>query len=86
MPKITKRLVDAAKPTERAQIIWDDLLIGFGLKIFRTGVKTYVLRYRTPEGRQRMATIGKHGPLTPDQARAKARDMLHAISTGAYRS
>ena len=69
MPKITKRLVDAIKPTGQTQIIWDDSLTGFGLKVFRTGVKTYVLRFRTPEGRQRMATIGKHGPLTPEQAR-----------------
>ena len=83
MPKITKRLVDAIKPTGQTQIIWDDSLTGFGLKVFRSGVVSYVLRYRTPEGRQRMAAIGKHGPLTPEQARTKAKDMLHTISTGA---
>ncbi|GMV69705.1 MAG: hypothetical protein AMXMBFR76_21440 [Pseudomonadota bacterium] len=83
MPKITKRLVDATKPTGKTQILWDDSLIGFGLRVFTAGGKSYVLRFRTSDGRQRMATIGKHGPLTPDQAREKARNMLHAISTGA---
>lgn len=83
MAKLTKRAVDALTPGPERTFLWDDLLTGFGLKVFPTGVKSYVLRFRTPEGRQRMATIGRHGPLTPEQARDKARDLLHAITKGA---
>lgn len=82
MAKITKRTVDAAQPTAEPLIIWDDTLTGFGLRVLPSGIKSYVLRYRTPEGRQRMATVGRHGPLTPEQARAMAKDMLHAIHGG----
>lgn len=83
MAKITKRMVDAEQAGDQNKIIWDELLTGFGLKVFTTGRKSYVLRYRTTAGEQRMVTLGRHGPLTPELARQKARDMLHGISTGA---
>ena len=38
-------------------------------------ISLYVFQYRTPEGKTRRATIGKHGTLTADQARLKAREM-----------
>lgn len=82
MAKISKRLVDATELTGKTKITWDDSLTGFGLRVSAAGAVAYVVRYRTPEGRQRLATIGKHGPLTPDQARAKAKDLLHAIAQG----
>lgn len=85
MAKISKRLVDATELTGKTKITWDDSLTGFGLRVSAAGAVAYVVRYRTPEGRQRLATIGKHGPLTPDQARAKAKDLLHAIAQGVTR-
>lgn len=81
MAKITKRLVDATTPTDQKQIIWDDSLHGFGIRVMPSGVKSYVLRYHI-DGRKLEITIGRHGPLTPEQAREKARDMLHGISRG----
>ena len=44
---------------------------------------SYVLMYRTREGRQRRFTIGRHGaPWTPDTAREEARRLLGEIVTG----
>ncbi|MDR3439027.1 tyrosine-type recombinase/integrase [Telmatospirillum sp.] len=83
MAKIIKRLVDAAEPRSEKWIVWDDELAGFGLAVMPTGVKSYILRYRTVEARDRRLTIGRHGVLTPDQARAKAREILVAVNTGA---
>lgn len=82
MPKITKRTVDAARPQKGDLCVWDNEIKGFGLRVFPTGTKTYVYQYRTKEGRSRRVTIGKHGAITPDQARDKALDMQHAVNNG----
>ena len=82
MPKITKRLVDAAEPKAEKWFTWDDEIPGFGLVVMPSGVKSYILRYRTAEARDRRLTLGRHGVLTPDQARAKARDTLVAVNDG----
>ena len=73
MPKITKRVVDAAAPKLDRYIVWDYEMMGFGLLVMPSGTKSYLYKYRTAEGRQRRATIGKHGEWTPTQARRKGR-------------
>lgn len=84
MPRLTKRIVDAAQPEAgRKAMLWDSDLKGFGLRVTPAGVKSYVVAYRTPLGRSREITIGKHGsPWTCDEARARARDLLHEIAKG----
>lgn len=82
MPKITKRIVDAVKPDARDVLVWDDELRGFGLRCRPSGAKVYVLKYRTAGGRQRWLTLGQHGPLTPEQARAKALREKAAVDDG----
>lgn len=84
--RITKRVVDAAQPGERVYRIWDAELKGFGLKVTPTGSKTYIATYRAGTGRsapQREYTLGKHGVLTPDQAREHARKVLSEARLGA---
>ena len=85
---ITKRTVDAAKPGAKDQFIWDDDLAGFGLKVTPRGGKVYVYQYRlarpgsaerTPAKRY---TIGKHGNLTPDQARKRAKELAAQVDFG----
>ncbi|KQZ29155.1 hypothetical protein ASD50_18360 [Mesorhizobium sp. Root552] len=82
MPKITKTTVDAAKPDKVRYFVWDTELKGFGLLVLPTGVKSYLFQYRTPEGRTRRATIGKHGAFTAEEARAKADDLRRAVNKG----
>jgi integrase len=83
MPKITKRVVDAAAPDPAGRFyVWDSELKGFGLQVLSTGVKSYVLRYRTHDGADRRATIGKHGALTPEEARRKADEMRRGVRSG----
>jgi integrase len=85
---ITKRTVDAAKPGAKDQFIWDNEVAGFGLKVTPTGSKIYVLQYRiarageadrTPAKRY---TIGKHGKLTPEQARKRAKELAALVEEG----
>ncbi|MFC1491831.1 tyrosine-type recombinase/integrase [Nitrospinota bacterium] len=80
--KITKRIVDATNPARKDQVIWDTELRGFGLRCRANGGKFYVLKYRAG-GRQRWATIGRHGsPWTPDTARTEARRLLGEVAGG----
>ncbi len=85
MPKLTKRVVDAAVLGPAGdQFLWDTEVKGFGLKVSRAGGKTYVLQYRTPEGRSRRYSIGKHGsPWTCDEARGRAVELLRGLAAGA---
>lgn len=84
MPKLTKRIVDSEvpDPNGRHVILWDSEVKGFGLRV-TTGAKSYILNYRTAEGRYRRYTIGKHGsPWTCEEARNRAIDLLFGLSRG----
>lgn len=74
MGRITKRLVEAAVAEVKDYIIWDDELPGFGVRIFASGKRSYIIQYRT-HGRSRRLTIGMHGIWTPEMAR---RDLVCA--------
>jgi integrase len=63
-------------------ILWDDKLKGFGVSVFPTGVKTYVAQYRK-DARSHRVVIGKHGRLTPDEARREAKALLGDVEKGA---
>src|SRR4051794_23092889 len=84
--RLTKRHVDAAQPAGDRYIVWDSVLKGFGLRIFTTGVKTWIFDYRPGEGGRRQVkkriTIGKVGDLTPDQARRKAEEFRAQVKLG----
>lgn len=79
--KITKKTVDASKPKDAEYFIWDDDLAGFGLRVFPSGKKTYVVQYRQHRRTRRMA-IGPHGVFTPDEARKEAKGILGEVARG----
>ena len=70
--------------TVRAErfIVWDGQIPGFGLLVLPTGIKSYLLKYRTASGTQRRATIGQHGDWTPDQARRRADEWRQIVKGG----
>lgn len=83
MPKISKQTVDAARPQAADYFLWDIEIKGFGLKVLKTGVKSYIYQYRTPEGRSKRATIGKHSEtMTADDARKKAKRWRRMVEDG----
>ena len=87
MAKITKRNVDALVAADSKPVfLWDDALAGFGVKSLPSGSKRYLVKYRTLGGGrsapQRWITLGTHGQITPDQARALARQVLAAVARG----
>jgi Arm DNA-binding domain len=51
MAKLTKRVVDAATARSSDYFIWDDDLAGFGLRVFTSGKRSYLVQYRGAVGR-----------------------------------
>jgi integrase len=82
--RITKRAVDALNTSDADQFLWDTDLKGFGLKATPAGNKVYILQYRT--GGRRSPTkrfrIGRHGALTPEQARKEASRLSGVVAQG----
>jgi integrase len=82
--RISKSTVDSLFCSGRKDrdIVWDDKLKGFGVIVYPTGLKTYVAQYRK-DGRSHRVVIGKHGRLTPDEARKEAKALLGDVEKGA---
>ena len=81
MPKLTKRIVDAAviQPTE--YFVWDSDIPGFGLRVLPSGRKGYVVQYRAGR-RSRRISLGPNTVLTCEQARIRAITIVAAARNG----
>jgi len=87
MPKITKRALDALRPSVdgREVFLWDagdGSLKGFGVRMKPSGVASYLVQYRNKEGRTRRLALGKVGTLAPDEARKLAGNTLSDVAKG----
>jgi integrase len=80
---LTLRTIDTIPP---GATLWDHgrgAVSGFGARRQKSEGVSYVLKYRTADGRQRWHTIGRHGaPWTPDLARAEAKRILGEVASG----
>lgn len=74
MPKLTKQHVESLQPGNDYYIEWDSKITGFGVRVSPKGRKTYILKYRSEDGRQKRPRIGVHGNITCKQARDIAED------------
>ena len=84
MARLTKRTIDAATYTGTGNarcMLWDEDPPGFGLRLFPSGKRSFVLSYRV-NNRKRMVTLGAYGALTLDQARKLARRELAKVEAG----
>lgn len=81
MPKLTKRIVDAAEIKEREYFIWDEDLPGFGLRVLPSGRKRYIVQYRAGR-RSRRISLGPSSVLTCEQARDRAITVIAASKNG----
>ncbi|MFC0193890.1 Arm DNA-binding domain-containing protein [Aureimonas pseudogalii] len=90
MEKLTKRFVDGLETPKpvgvglrvRETFAWDRELRGFGVQVMPSGLKSFVIQYRTPEGKPKRAVIGRYGLMTVEEARRLAHEKLVAVSKG----
>ncbi len=84
--KLTKTAVDNAPVIDRRYHLYDTEIPGFSVKIEPSGSKIYVLDYRFGAGGRsapkRRIKIGKHSPLTVEQARTKAKEYYAQVALG----
>lgn len=81
MPKLTKRRVESFAVRTKSYFEWDSEIKGFGVRIMPSGTKTYQIQYRKG-GRTRRASIGRHGNITVEQARNRAKEIMGELSKG----
>src|ERR1700731_2322618 len=76
--KLTKLGVEQIPAQGAEVVVWDTALPGFGVRVKRTGVRSYIIQYRDQTtGTSKRMTIGQHGALlTFDQAKKWARGIL----------
>ena len=81
MPSKTAKIGPATVAAmSQGDVLWDRELSRFGARC-RSGSITYFVKARI-DGRQRWINVGRHGPVTPAEARAKARYVLGEVDSG----
>jgi integrase len=84
MPKLTKRLVEAAAPRERHYYIFDEELPGFGVRVLSSGRKSFLVQHRVGGrgGETRRLALGMFGAVTVEEARRRAIAILGQRAAG----
>ncbi len=78
---ISKRTVEALSVEDRDAVFWDDRIPGFGVRVYPSGSKVYVVQTRH-RGKSQRVTLGRHGVITADAARKKAAETINRIKSG----
>jgi len=71
-----------AKQGNAADYRWDDKLKGFGVRVYPSGRKTFLVTYRNAQSTKRFLSLGDFGRLTVDQARRLAQAKLAKVLHG----
>ena len=73
MPKLTKRVVDAAESRSFDYFIWDQELPGFGLRVFKSGSEAILFNTGRQEGHAVTQSVFTVPGLLRPRARRRAR-------------
>ena len=78
---ISRRTVAALK-ADRDTVFWDSELLGFGVRVYPTGRKVYVVQTRAGGKDGKRVTVGRHGVITAEEARRRAALIVARIKAG----
>ena len=80
--KLTDRRLKALKTEEAVEQFWDQSFSGsFGVRVMKSGRKTFTLMYRTG-GRRRRMKLGTYPALSLAEARRQATNLLGEVEKG----
>ena len=79
--KISNRTVEALSVEDRDAVFWDGELLGFGVRVYPSGAKVYVVQTRR-DGRSKRVTVGRHGVISASRARRRAALMIARLKAG----
>jgi len=81
--KLTKAVVAGLPTPDKAQAFtWDSVLKGFGVRVSRAGVKTYVAQFKVRGGKERRMAVGRCDRVSLDTARREASKLISAADLG----
>ena len=78
---LSMRTVDGLSGDGKDIIFWDRELQGFGVRVYPSGTKVYLVQSRGPLGSKRV-TLGRHGVISADRARRRAASIVARIKAG----
>ena len=78
---ISRSTVEKLK-ADKDTVFWDSELLGFGVRVYPTGRKVYVVQTRTGGENGKRVTVGRHGVITPEEARRRAALIVSRIKAG----
>ena len=79
--KLSGRVVDGLCVEGKDAAFWDRELPGFGVRVYPSGRKVYVVQSRGPDGLRRVS-LGRHGELPAERARKQALVVIERIRNG----
>ncbi len=85
--KLTERVVGDLETTKESEIIRDSIVAGFGVRIRRSGRKTYMASFRLYQGQkisQKKVALGTHPTIKVEAARKLAQKILAEARLGEY--
>ena len=78
---ISRRTVDALK-VEKDTMFWDRELPGFGVRVYPSGRKVYIVQTRAGGKAGLRVTVGPDGVISPEEARRRAALIIARIKAG----
>lgn len=80
---LTEKAVSGARPLPGGRLeLWDLRTPGLCLRVTSRGIKTWIFRYRTPDGRQPRYSIGSPPGIGLKDARERAAELGREVSLG----
>ena len=78
---ISRRTVERLK-ADKDTVFWDSELLGFGVRVYPTGRKVYVVQTRAGGKDGKRVTVGRHGVISAEEARRRAALIVSRIKAG----